>query len=413
MISANSTNDLSARRREKVLVLASTFPRWPGDSEPPFVFELCRRLSTRLDVQVLAPHAPGAKTEENMDGVVVKRYWYFWPRFQSLAYEGGIMSRLRRNRARYLQVPFFFAAQLIAVIMTLRREKIDVVHAHWIIPQGIVAALAKSVFGAQTPILCTTHGGDLFGLRGRAFQHIKRFVLMRCDALTVVSHAMRAPALYLGASEKKIKVISMGVDLRDRFVPSGEIRRGRQLLFVGRLVEKKGLTYLLQAMPKVLSRHQDTKLVVAGSGPEESDLRAEAARLGVAKAVEFLGAISNQALPPLYQEAAVVVFPSVTARDGDQEGFGLVLAEALGCEAPVVISDLDAMRDMVTDGVSGFVVPQKDACALAAKIIHLLDNPRTGQQFGRAGREHVLRQFDWKTIADEYAELLLDVMQCK
>lgn len=395
----------TARRR--VLVLTSTFPRWEGDHEPPFIYELCRRLASRFDVLVLAPHFPGAVRQENITGVKVVRFRYFIPRWQGLAYEGGILSKLRQNKWLYLQVPFFFFFQLLALIRIMGTNRFDVIHAHWLVPQGLVAVLARFFFSAQPRLLCTSHGGDLYGLRGVWVNRMKQAVLERTDALTVVSRAMADMAEKLGAKRESLHVVSMGVDAQGLFTPDGYGERNdRELLFVGRLVEKKGLVYLLEAMPLILARHPLVKLSVVGGGPEEARLRSLANELRILDRVAFLGPFPNTELPSLYRRAAIFVAPSIVAESGDQEGLGLVVAEALACECPVVASDLPAIRDVVIDGVTGLMARERDSVDLAAKVIALLDKPDLRRRLAQQGRQHVLARFDWESVANRYARLI-------
>ena len=180
--------------RQRVLVLTSTFPRWPGDHDPPFVAELCRRLVQDFDIHVLAPHAPGAKANEQMDGMQVTRFRYIWPRWETLAYDGGILARLKARPIRHLLVPFFLTAQCWALRKLLKQNSFDAIHAHWLLPQGLIAVLARIGLAKKSPLLCTSHGGDLFSLRSRPLTTLKRFVLKRCDRITIVSHrSARSP----------------------------------------------------------------------------------------------------------------------------------------------------------------------------------------------------------------------------
>ena len=108
----------------------------------------------------------------------------------------------------------------------------------------------------------------------------------------------------------------------------------------------------------------------------------------------------------MYRTADVVVFPSVIAGGGDREGFGLVLVEALGCECATVVTDLPAMQDIIVDGKTGFVVPQKNVQKLAEKIVSLLDDPEMGRSVGKEGRRFVVERYDWDEIAKQYAALI-------
>ena len=284
-------------QRKRLLVLTSTFPRWKGDHEPGFVFELSKRLGDQFEVVVLAPQAPGAKRIEDIDGIKIYRFKYFSHGLQTLAYNGGILANLKKNKLNYLLIPFFIFSAHIHLTRLVRRFHIDVIHAHWLIPQGGIAIAARLLARGNPAILCTSHGGDLFGLSGHCFKWLKCRIIRHVEKMTVVSHAMREYATKLSGRDH-IEIIPMGVDLTKRFTPDPKINRSREdILFVGRLVEKKGVRYLLHAMQEVLKKHPTAVLRIAGDGPEKEMLQQFATDIGIANQVVFLGPIDNTHLP--------------------------------------------------------------------------------------------------------------------
>jgi glycosyltransferase involved in cell wall biosynthesis len=395
---------------KRILVTTSTFPRWENDVEPSFVFELCRRLKDYCRIHVLAPHAAGALLEEQIDNVQVTRYRYFFTNWERLAYQGGILANLKQRPLRLGLVPFFGLFQVCSMLKLLRRDTFDLIHAHWLVPQGLCATFVRRFVTPAPPLLCTSHGGDLFGLNGTLMTWLKRSVLKDAHAVTTVSQAMRDAVRPAGIDMEKVRVIPMGVDLQNRFIPPENRKVSKTLLFVGRLVEKKGLRYLIEAMATIVKKHPDAQLRVVGDGQESNTLKNLSAELGMAEKIQFLGALTNENLPRLYQTADVIVFPSIVAADGDREGFGLVLVEALGCECAAVVTDLPAMRDIVRDGKTALVVPQKNAKQIADKVMQLLDNPSLRRSLGETGRRYVVQRFDWKIVAGKYANLIDKVL---
>lgn len=392
----------SVRGRPTVLVLASTYPRWAGDPEPGFVHELSRRLVGRFRVIALCPHAPGAAEREVLDGVEVIRYRYAPARWERLVNDGGIVANLRRHRWMLALVPGFVLVQLWEALCVIRRERVDVIHAHWLVPQGVIAALAGKWAGRRVPFLVTLHGADLFALKGRAFDAIKRYVAQRAAGVAVVSAPMKAALIDLGVDERHVVVRSMGVDFRDRFTPDPQVlRSASQLLFVGRLVEKKGLATLIAALPVIVERHPEVELLVAGSGPEEAALRDRVRALGLDARVRFLGAVPQQALPALYRQAALFVAPFVTAANGDQEGLGLVVLEALGCGCPVLAGDVPAVRDLPVTRV-----PAGDRDAWASAVGAALDDPAQSRRMADEQRAACIARYDWAPVAEAYAKML-------
>lgn len=395
----------NADKRLRILVLTSTFPRYQGDHEPAFVSELGKRLSTHFDIEVLAPHAPGLATEEVLANQRVTRFRYAPESFERLAYDGGMLFRLRQKPLRYLLVPAFLIAQYLAAIRIIREQRIDVIHAHWLLPQGLVAALIKVTRPKAPPVLCTSHGADLFSLQGRLLLKMKKWIVHQCDHLAVVSHSMKKNLLELGISPEKVDVAPMGVDLSSRFVPDEARRKPNALVFAGRLVEKKGLTFLLEALPSVLNQHPRVNLIIAGTGPEETRLRAQAKNLNILEHIEFLGPVKNQELPSVFRSGSLAVFPFVVTSSGDQEGLGLVMIEALGCGCAVIASDLQAVKDVIIDGKTGKTVPPADPEELARAITELLDNPDLGNRLANEGRQWVLDRFDWSVATENYVEI--------
>jgi glycosyltransferase involved in cell wall biosynthesis len=365
------------------------------------VFELSKRLAEKYEVVVLAPHAPGAKFVERIGRIGVHRFRYFFSRWQKLAYDGGILANLKRNALNYLLVPFFVVAEFIKLARLLKKSRIDVIHAHWLIPQGLVAVTARSLFSRDTRVICTSHGSDLFGLSGWFFTKVKQHVMKKADRVTVVSHAMRNYALSL-IHREDIEVLPMGVDLVGSFTPdsAGGKLNSFELLFVGRLVKQKGAHHIILAMPEILRRHPHTKLIIAGDGPEMAALQQLVASEDLGTHVRFLGPVKNVDLNELYRRATVFVSAS------EQEGFGLAYVEALGCGLAVVAAELPAIRDIVIDGVTGTICKQRDSSDLALKVSFLLDHPSVRESLGRTGREHVLSHFDWRTISHRYGQLI-------
>lgn len=391
--------------RPVVLVLASTYPRWRDDPEPGFVHELCRRLTAHFDVIALVPDAPGADPSGVLDDVEVVRYRYAPRRLETLVNNGGIATNLRRSLWKWLLVPGFLVGQYVAAKQLLKRRRVDVIHAHWLLPQGLIARSLKR--GTRVPYLVTSHGGDLFGLRGRTLNALKRQVAASSSAMTVVSSAMRDEAVRVGLQPPRITVLPMGVDMRNRFVPDPTVQRvNDELLFVGRLVPKKGLVHLLDAMPAVLAQRPGVTLIIAGFGPEEAALKAQASRLGIDAHVKFLGAMAQAKLPALYRHASLFVAPFIRDDSGNQEGLPVVLMEAIGCGCPVLVGEVAGIEDLLGDARADVCVKPGDSQALAMAIVGVLDHPEQARLRAMAIRKAAADRIDWQHISEGYAQQL-------
>jgi glycosyltransferase involved in cell wall biosynthesis len=400
----------AACHKPRLLVLASTYPRSQDDPEPRFVHELSRRMTMRFDVTVLCPHARGAELAEIMDGVEVLRYRYAPGWMETLVQNGGIIANLRRSPWKWLLVPSFLFCQWWVGRRVLSRRKIALMHAHWLIPQGVVAAILSRMSGV--PYAVTSHGGDLFGLRGRISSALKRWVASSASAMTVVSTAMKDEAERAGLAPRELRVISMGVDAKRRFVPCDGTGRSRsELLFVGRLVAKKGVSVLLEALPSVARRCPDVTLTVVGFGPEEVRLRELAAALDLADRVCFRGAMRQDQLPELYQRAALFVAPFIADASGDQEGLPVALMEAIACGCPAVVGDVAGVRDLVGDSAVASLVTCGDVQELADAIVRVLLNPEPACLRAETLARDVRDRIDWDHVADAYATVLARAFQ--
>jgi glycosyltransferase involved in cell wall biosynthesis len=388
----------------RVLVLASTYPRWPADTLPPFVHELALRLAERHEIHVLAPHANGCKTHEVMDGVQVHRFRYGPERLETLAYSSGMLPGLRHRPWRLLGLPWFLLAEWLATLHLLRRQKFDAIHAHWLLPHGLIALMARALCGYRPALICTSHGADLYGLRGAVARACRRYVVRRSECVTVVSRAMLEDLRREAGDVSRVSVLPMGVDTQARFVPPRVPVTRSGLLFVGRLADKKGVAVLLDAAAG-LKDMRDLRLHLIGSGPEEAHLKQQAHRLGLDGIVDFVGPVPNPDLPHWYQRSAVLVFPSVVTSYGDQEGLGLVPVEALACGCPVVASDLEAVKDVIRDRQTGLLSPAGDAGQLAAILRAILADPKLRDKFSTQGRAWAVEHFDWSRVAARYAAL--------
>jgi glycosyltransferase involved in cell wall biosynthesis len=391
-----------------ILVLTSTYPRWQGDTEPAFVHFLCRQLTDKYKVIVLAPHYPGSLRKEVIDSVLIYRFRYFFAFAEKLAYDGGIIENLKGNALKWLLVPFFVVSQFSYLLILARKYKVKLIHAHWVIPQGLLAILSRKLrlVPNNVRILCTSHGGDLFSLQSGLLQSLKRFTFRNSDHATVVSTAMRDRLVAMGCKTDNVSIQSMGVDLTKQFVPDKDAIKTRDIIYVGRLVEKKGVRTLIEAIKLLNKDHSAVKATIVGDGPEMAALGQQCRELGVENQVEFAGSIPNERVPEFYQSAKIAVVPSIIATDGDQEGLGLVAVEALGCGCATIVSDLPALSDVVTDRENGLVFTAGDAVTLQQRISSVLTDESLYNRLVCTGRQSVIDKFDWQPVGIRYMETL-------
>ncbi len=392
----------------KILVLATTFPRWNSDTTPAFVYELSIRLQQKgYQIIVLAPHHDGAKKFEIWDGMEIHRFRYFWPyKYQKVAYNGGIISNLGKSWIAWIQLPFFLICELFSTITIIHKEKIDLIHSHWIIPCGVCGAICKILFKVRH--ITTAHAGDVFTVKNSALKLLATFTMRNADIITANSRYTHQVLKFIDDDcSDKIAVVPMGVDLV-RFQPSRSsnfkdlLNAEYIVLSVGRLVKKKGLDNLIRAMAIVTRAFPSVKLVIGGSGPEEANLRQLVKEQNLNKNIIFTGFISVEDLPTYYASADIFVLPSVETKSGDTEGLGVVLLEAMASGIAVIGSDIGGITDIISHGYNGLLAKPGDSDDIAEKIIELIADPQKRELIAFHGHNTVVDKFSWDSITEQF-----------
>ena len=401
----------------RVLVIATTFPRWEDDQEPRFVYNLCQNLPKEVDIHVLAPHAPNAKEQETWGEIKITRFPYFYPKYlQKLCYDGGIIPKLKSSWLARVQLPFFLFFLFIRLIKMTANNRFDLIHCHWLIPQGFFCALIK--FFRGTPYLLTAHGGDVYSFKGiPVIPNLIKFALKRSTFCTVNSQATRNQVLKF-SKNSSIKVVPMGVDLKEfhpgnyneKFkAPFGE--KNLLLLGVGRLAEKKGFKYLIEAMPLILQEIPSAKLVIIGFGPQKARLENQIQQLDLASSISLIGGKTGKELQDWFASADIFIGPSIITADGDTEGQGVVFLEAMASGTAVIASDVGGIKDAVRDNISGLLVPEKNPQAIAEKVLTLAKNNQLKEKLIQNALELVRSDYSGEQSSQKFLTLYTQCLE--
>lgn len=279
----------------------------------------------------------------------------------------------------------------------LRRFKPDFLHAHYACSFGLIGALVNF-----HPFVLSVWGSDVYSYpqMGRFYEKFLRFTLRKADEVLSTSYCMaRETNKY---TDKSIRVTPFGVDM-ERFKPVACEKKAASFVVgnVKALKECYGIDTLIRAFAIVCANNPtlDTRLLIAGGGPDKAILEALCEELGIRKKVDFLGYIQNEKLPELYAGFDVAVSLSRT------ESFGVVAVEAMSCGCPVVTSDAEGFVEVVDSGNTGFVVPKDNPEAAAEAIQQFIDNPTLRATMGTAARERVSRLYDWERNVDTMMEV--------
>lgn len=289
----------------------------------------------------------------------------------------------------------------------LRQQDVRLMHAHFGTSAVGVLPVARRL---TLPLVVTFHGYDVtkepFGPHGDRYRTGLAEVFAYADRLLAVSDHLAGRLIELGAPESKVRVHHVGIPAESQ-EPARSERAG--IVFVGRLVEVKGLDDLLAAVDQLGPTHPGLRVRIVGDGPRMTDLRAAVDRTGAP--VEILGRLSSREVAQELDRAAVFCAPSRTTAGGQEEAFGIVYLEAALHGLPVVAYRHGGVPEAVTDGATGLLAPEGDVDALAANLRTLLDDPARATAMGRAGRDRVLREFDVRKQTAELESIYDDVVR--
>jgi glycosyltransferase involved in cell wall biosynthesis len=388
----------------RVLMVTHTFPRHPGDSTAPFVDSIARGVARRgHTVDIVLPHHPEFRypSDESVR-FFPYRYspaerWSPWGFGNSLRGDSGV----RRSVAPLLPAVIVAARSRIASL--LAQHEYDVIHAHWVIPNGWLTA--PSARRRHLPLVISLHGSDIsLAERHRSLARAALRAFATAGVVTAPSDHLRRRAEAIGADPVKIETVRWGIDttvfsprspdptLRRRLL--GDARNGETLFVaVGRLVECKGFEYLIDAAAQV----RGIRVAIVGDGDLRAELEQRAASLGAP--VTFTGPLPHDLVADALTAADAVVVPLVVDRSGRVDGFGITALEALAAGRPLLATRVGSIPELVEDGENGLLVPEKDVGALAAAMERLRDDSAIREMLASGARSTPFVRTTWDDTA--------------
>jgi glycosyltransferase involved in cell wall biosynthesis len=357
-----------------------------------YVYNLSRELA-RLgqDVKVICAREPEAQEEESRDGIEIKRLPYIGKVANTNITPGLPFALFQQDfDIVHTHLPTPWSADWSSIISRLKRRPLVLTYHNDIVGQGLMGHLAS--FYNSTSL---------------------QFLLKTSAKIVITQDKYIDSSIYLDRYKNKIKVIPIGVDT-DRFRPINHIKKeeaeGKVLFFLG-LLDKyhayKGLDDLLRALAIVRKQLPGVRLVVGGGGELLGHYMGLAANLGLSQNVEFRGFIPDERLPECYNRCDAFVLPSVSS---EQEGFGIVLLEAMASGRPVISTDIVGVADDVKRFNAGRIVRPKDVNFLAQAILEILENEELASEMGERGRKLVEEKYNWKKIGRDMLEVYRELV---
>ncbi len=395
--------------RHTVVIVTTSYPRFPGDSVGTFMEPIAKAIVARgHEVHVVAPWHP--LVTRGAEDAGVRFHFYRYAPVRSLnvfGYASAMRADVRLRGAAYAAAPLALAAGCLAARRVARRSRATIMHGHWVVPGGVTAAVAAP----GLPLVISLHGSDVYVAETLApARAAARWALGRAGFVTACSDDLARRAVAIGADPDRIATVPYGVDVA-RFKPDPAVRARRRselgvapgdtlAVAAGRLVRKKGFEYLIDALPAI----PGARLAIAGEGTLESELRERARMGGVADRIRFLGNQTQDQVAEYLAAADAVVVPSVRDDSGNVDGLPNVVMEALASGTPLVTTAAGGIGTVVRDGETAFVVPERDAPAIGRALARVFADPAGSGAMGARARAMVERDFGWGRTAERFED---------
>ena len=309
---------------------------------------------------------------------------------------------LKYRRSLYGEFADFFKPLYLAIPF-FNQPPYDIIHCHYG-RNGLKAILLKDLGVINGKIVVAFHGNDISRYLQIHGDDIYSYLFNRADLLQPISHHWQEKLITLGCHPDRVLVHHMGIDC-DKFMPTGERDHHPEkilIVSVARLVEKKGLSYGIQAVAQLLEKHSQLKLqyYIIGDGVLKTELEQQIKQLKVSEQVKLFGWREQQEVRAIIAQADIFLAPSVTSHNGDREGIPVSLMEAMAQGIPVVSTYHSGIPELVEDGISGYLVQEKKMVALASKIEHLANNRQIRLKMALAGRHKVITDYNISLLCD-------------
>ena len=395
--------------KTKVYSLATTYPESKESKKPKFVHVINKELiKLGLQVKTITPHSKDSLTTEVLDGVLIRRFKYL-PQDYEFNYS-SIPDEISKSKIGNLKLILMVIAFFTFTFYECIKEKPDVFHAHWSFPGGVIAFIMSKIF--RRKFVVTIHGGEIPLLK--KFKLIRRIVVFALNRAVIVcanSNYSRNEFLKMGVKENKIIRLNVPPNFvlhssdqqilesfRSKFAdPSKKI-----VLFCGRLVERKGVEYLIKAITEI--KMNNVHLIIVGGGELANELHELTKSLKLENKVTFYGRASDEELGWFHDISDIFICPSIVDSKGITEYLGLVIPEAMESGLPVIATSVGGIVDIITNEVNGLLVPQKDPVAIARAIERIILDKELEKKIVENSKVTVT-EFSPKNIAQKYFDI--------
>lgn len=395
----------------KICVLTHTFPKSESDVTAPFMHTLALGLKKKGNkVYILTPYTKELK--RNTFPYKVITYRYIFPKsLHLLGYSRTLKEGSVLRLSAYFLSPLLVFFGIIALIKLCRREKIDIISSHWILPNGIIAFVVSKIL--KIPYTITLPGSDIF-IAKKNIIFTKMAVLAANNAIMVSADSPKFldELISLGAKIKNGSIIPYPVDTEKMKPEKKEAEklkknlkmRGKNLILlgVGRLVHKKGFSFLIQSFSTIVKKYPSSFLIIIGDGDLRQKLEALSKEFGISNNIVFTGYIDRNNILAYYNLADIFVMPSIKDKDGNMDDQPVALIEAMACGKPIIATNFPGIKLTVDDGKSGILIPEKNVEILTTALEKLILSKNMRENMGKESRKIILDKLSMEKIAEKY-----------
>lgn len=408
---------------QKVLVIGSVYPRFHEDAEVPWLRTSIAHLKKAgLDIQVLAPAYKGLKSHE-IDGVKVNRFRYAPAKWEFLTHEEGAPSKMANKPwLQLLAIPYIISG-FFKCIKICRKFRPDIIHAHWPFPHAYIALGAAKLF--KIPLVLNFHGAELLLIRKKKWvKPLLKFAISQAQAVFANSSFTAGKIKALRNVNVEWSPYGTTLETGTGNAEPHPVQGKFKILFVGRHIERKGIRYLIEAAKYLPRESFEIRIVGVGDLTDElkklaanviarnvSDEAIQGGSAALPAEIIFTGKLSPEALASEYKTANVFTLPAIVDSKGDTEGLGVVLIEAMELGLPIVASNVGGIPDVVIDGETGILVPEKDPEALANAYKRLAAEPELVKHLLVGSQKRIHECFTWDGIIERQIEVYNKVLK--
>jgi len=395
--------------------LTTTYPESLDSTRPKFVHLLNKELVKQgIDVTAISPHIKKSLTNEMMDSVHIRRFRYL-P--ESLEINTTSIPDEIRSRVGFLKIVIMIIVFFFFTFFSCLKNKPDIIHGQWAFPGGHIAYLMSKIFSIKS--ITTVHYAEIPLLQ--KFKFLKKIVvhgLNNSFKIIAVSEFTKKKLIELGVKKEKIVVIPSVPNFVAHTYDKEFLQKFRRkfasddhklIFFCGRLVEHKGIDYLIKSVPEI--RTENVHLILVGGGYKEKKLKELTDSLGLKNRVTFFGIASHEELGWIHHISDIFVCPSIIDSRGNTEGLGMVILEAMESKLPVIATSVGGIPNIITNEFNGLLISQKDPTSIAQAIDNLFSNKELRNKIVE-NSEITLKDYSPPIIAKQYLDIFKKTKVC-